>query len=351
MTQRITPRYMHLAGAVVVALEQGTTDAPMSVEAVQNKLTVAPYYWNPDTLAFEVARQVATAGSTGGSGGSTAVDATLTSAGSTRLVGQFTLANPTTSVSLSSQATVTVGNPTTSVSLSSQHTVTVASGVILGAGSSANVLGAVAQGAGSTSLAPWYVISSAGGAGSTSVDASLTSLGATRTVGVVSQGSPAGSSADAWWVRSVTTGAAGAGSTTVDANLSSAGSTREVGTVVPGSGSSSVAPWVAEGYRFSSAQTSASTIATSAESQLVAANANRRGLIISNMSTAVELLIGFTTATVSTARANCHFLIAANGRFSIGSQVGDAGLYLGPVRGRLNSTTLAGIAAIVQYTT
>lgn len=87
--------------------------------------------------------------------GSSAVE--LTSAGSTRLAGRFTLENPTTSVSLSSQHTVTVGNPTTAVDLSSGGStkvigtvnatgttkVDVSSGVILAAGSSANVLGSV----------------------------------------------------------------------------------------------------------------------------------------------------------------------------------------------------------------
>lgn len=121
-------------------------------------------------------------------------------------------------------------------------------------------------------------------------------------------------------------------------------------TVLPGSGSSSVAPWFVDGLRFSSAQTSATTLATSAEQQLLAANASRRGAVIVNLSTAVELLIGFTTSVVSTARANCHWIIPANSRLTIGGQLGDMPLYLGPVRGRLNSTTLTGVCATVQFT-
>jgi hypothetical protein len=147
----------------------------------------------------------------GGGAGSTTVDANLSSAGSTRLVGQVTVANPTTavtytnapttavtvtnpttavdlssngstrvvglvgqsgapwsytstgtllssgtqvigSVAPSSQWTMTVGNPTTSVTFTNAPTtaVTVSSGVVLGAGSSANTLGSVALVAGST---------------------------------------------------------------------------------------------------------------------------------------------------------------------------------------------------------
>src|SRR5689334_8329189 len=98
--------------------------------------------------------------STTGSGGSTAVDATLkASTASVGIVAQGSAAssaapwfvgvtNPTTSVTVSSGtvalasaastnpvAAVTVANPTTSV--------TVSSGVVLGAGSTANNIGAV----------------------------------------------------------------------------------------------------------------------------------------------------------------------------------------------------------------
>lgn len=337
MTFRLNPTYRYFGLAGVVALEQGTTDTPANLEAVQGKLTVVPYYWNPSTLQFEVGRQP----STGGSGaGSTSVDARLSSAGTTAIAGYFSLtpttpgssndylwvrtvnsagagstvvdvnsissstahigdvsiSNPTTSVTITNPATaVTVSNPTTSVTLTNPATavnvanqptvdlsslgstrlvgrveintpttlVSVSSGVILAAGSSANVLGAVAQGAGSTSIAPWYVISTASaGAGSTTVDANLTSAGSTKVIGTVNVSSgvilAAGSSGNTigsvalvagssgntvgaiaqgagstsiapWYV--ISTASAGAGSTTVDANLSSVGSTRVVGTV------------------------------------------------------------------------------------------------------------------------
>lgn len=257
MTFRLNPTYRYFGLAGVVALQQGTTDTPANLEGVQGKLTVVPYFWNPNTLAFEVGRQP----STGGGSGSTSVDARLSSAGTTAIAGYFSLtpttpgssndylwvrtvgasgagstvvdvnsissstshigdvsiSNPTTAVTITNPATaVTVSNPTTSVTLTNPATavnvanqptvdlssvgstrlvgrveintpttlVSVSSGVILAAGSSANVLGAVAQGNGSTSLSPWYVISTASaGAGSTTVDANLSSAGSTRVVG------------------------------------------------------------------------------------------------------------------------------------------------------------------------
>lgn len=131
-----------------------------------------------------------------------------------------------------------------------------------------------------------------------------------------------------------------------------AGSTAaDTPTVLQGGGSSSVEAWYVDGIGFTSANCSATTIATSAEAQILAANANRRSAVISNLSTAAELLIGFTTGTVSTALVNCHYRIPVAGKLTIGGQLGDVPLYLGPIRGRLNSTTLAGVAATIQFTT
>lgn len=239
MTFRLNPTYRYFGLAGVVALQQGTTDTPANLEGVQGKLTVVPYFWNPNTLAFEVGRQP----STGGGSGSTSVDARLSSAGTTAIAGYFSL-TPTTpgssndylwvrtvgasgagstvvdvnsissstahigDVSISNPTTsVTLTNPATAVNVANQPTVdlssvgstrlvgrveintpttlvSVSSGVILAAGSSSNVLGAVAQGNGSTTVSPWYVISTASaGAGSTTVDANLSSAGSTRVVG------------------------------------------------------------------------------------------------------------------------------------------------------------------------
>lgn len=241
----------------------------------------------------------------GGAAGATAVDANLTSAGSTRLVGQVTVANPTTSVSPA-------------------------------AGSSANMLGQVAQGAGSTSVAPWYVITSGGAAGATAVDANLTSAGSTRQIGTVNQGTPGGSSADAWWVRSVTTAAAAGGSTTVDSNNTSAGSTRVIG--------------LTDGIPFSSGSITRSTLNSSAEGQIFAANASRKYAAITNLATAVTLYIGLSTAAVTTLGANAHILVAPLATFTMGGLVGDMPNYTGPIRGRINSTTVVGPVIGVEFT-
>lgn len=53
---------------------------------------------------------------------------------------------------------------------------------------------------------------------------------------------------------------------------------------------------------------------------------------------------------LKTARANADFLIPANSRLTIGGAQPDVPLYTGPIRARLNSTSLAGIAAVLQFT-
>lgn len=356
-------------------------------------------------------------------GGSTAVDASLTSAGSTRLVGrvnldsavaqgtaassaapwfvgitnpttQVTVSNPTTSVSLSSQATVTVGNPTTAV--------TVSSGVILAAGSSANTVGAVAQGAGSTSIAPWYVISTAAaGAGSTTVDANLTSAGSTKLAGRFTVENPTtsvtlssgptvvqgeGSTTVAPWYV-ISTAAAGAGSTTVDANLSSAGSTRLVGQVtvanpttavtvssgvVLGGGStanmigtvtlstinqnvdlssagSTRVIGLVDGISFSSAGAAFTSLASSVDVSMLAANANRKGCIIQNHTTATAVLVRMSTQVVSSA-SSYQFQVPANGFVVMGGQVGNIPNFTGPMRCKANSTAVASVVYVTEFT-
>lgn len=394
MTFRLSPTYRYFGLAGMVALEQGTTDTPANLEAVQGKLTVVPYFWNPSTLAFEVGRQTSTgsgggagstevdasltsngstklvgqvtvanpttavdatltsAGSTrivgkvelspttpgssndylwvrtqGGGAGSTEVDANLTSAGSTKLIGQVTVANPTTSVSLSTQITVTVGNPTTSVSLSSQHTVS-ATGT-----TAVNV------------------------ANQPTVD--LSSVGSTRLVGQVTVANPTTS-------VTVTSGvvlAAGSSANIIGAVVIDNGTTNDtvgavallngssantLGNVAQGAGSSGNF-WVVDSFAFTSGQTSRSSISTTVDTQIVAANANRRGLVIANRSTAQTVGIGYSTAAVTTALANVDVFIPPSGHISFGFQ-GTLPLYLGPLRGiNLTSTTVAGSVGVVQF--
>lgn len=228
----------------------------------------------------------------------TAVEANLSTVGSTRLVGRVDVNNPTTSVSLSSQITITVGNPTTQVN--------VTSGVVLGAGSSGNVLGAVAQGNGSTTGAPWYVISSGGGAGSTVVDV---------TSGVI----------------------LGAGSS---GNI--------IGSVGQGPGSSANY-WFSQPLAFTSALTSRSSVATSVDVQIVAGTSARLAMVVANRSTLQTVGIGFSTAAVTTGLANVDIFIPPSGYITFGYS-GGVPLYRGPLRAiNLTSTAVAGSVAVTQF--
>ena len=184
--------------------------------------------------------------------------------------------------------------------------------------------------------------------GSSAVE--LTSAGSTRLVGrvtidnpttavtvtgAVAQGAAAGSSDLAWWVRTVTTGSVGGGSTVVDANLSSGGSTKIIG--------------MTDGEPFSSGAITRATANSSAEAQIFAANANRKYATITNLATAASLLVGMSTGAVSTAGANAHFIIPALQTYTIGGQLGNIPRYTGPLRVRVNSTSVAGPVVGVEY--
>jgi hypothetical protein len=126
-------------------------------------------------------------------------------------------------------------------------------------------------------------------------------------------------------------------STTVDANLTSAGSTKVIGIV--------------QGTPFSSDNITRSTLNSSAEGQLFAANVSRDYVMITNMSTAVNLFVGLTTAAVSTLGVNAHFVIPPAQTFTLGGQLGNGPKYTGPIRCRINSTTLTGPVIGVEFTT
>ena len=341
--RELTPDYIgHIGGVALVALSQGTTSTPETLESIEKKLTTINYVWNPNTLVYDVMTQP----STGGAGaGSTTTDANLTSAGSTRLVGQFTVANPTTAV--------TVSNPTTSVSLS--------------AGSSSNMIGAVAQGAGSTSVAPWYVISTAAaGAGSTTVDANLTSAGSTRVIGTVGVSSGvilgAGSSANTLGSVALVAGTSAnvVGSVTLSAGttansigsvaLVAGSSANTIGAVAQGP-SSTANYWFMLGLPFSSGGTSRTSVSTTIDIQIVAANANRKAMVVANRSTVQTVGLGFSTAVLTTALANVDLFLGPSAQLVFGPN-GELPLYTGPMRGlNLTSTTVAGSVSVIQFTT
>lgn len=265
----------------------------------------------------------------------TSVDsaATLTSAGSTRLVGQVTIANPTTAVeaNLSSVGStklvgqVTVTNPTTSV--------TVTSGVILTAGSSANIIGSVTAAAGTTGTLIGAVAVSSGvvlGAGSTA-----NSLGSVALL--------AGSSA-------TMVGAVTVANPTTAVSLGAGSSANILGQVVQGPGSSANF-WFEQSIPFSSANLARSSVATTVDISVVAANANRKALIIQNLST-LEIGLGFSTGAVTTALANVDWSLGARGGVGDKLIMGfGAPLFLGPIRGiTLGSTAVAGGVRVLEFT-
>lgn len=359
-----TPEVLgYKSGSVLLGLTEGTTDGLENVKIVQGQPYSLLRAWQAATLSYVTlgldasGNLLVSGGASTGSAGSTTVDANLTSAGSTRLVGQFTVNNPTTAVTITNPTTtVTISNPTTAVTVSNPTTA-----VDLTSAGSTRLAGQFTVANPTTSVTitnPTTTVTVSNP--TTAVD--LSSAGSTRVVGTVNvtSGSVLGPSTAAIGVVSITTSTAQIGSVSLLAGssanvvgsvvLGAGSSANTIGNVAQGPGSSATAPWFVDGLAFSSAQTSASTVATSAEGALLAANASRRGAVITNLSTAVELLIGFTTATVSTARANCHYIIPANGKITIGGQLGDVPLYTGPIRGRLNSTTLAGVAGIIQFT-
>ncbi len=199
----------------------------------------------------------------------TAVEANLSSVGSTKLVGQVTVANPTTSVSLSSVPTVTVGNPTTAVTLTS--------GVVLGAGSTANIIGA-------------EVISTL-------------SWSSANIIGAVAQGP--GSSANFWYSQPVP---------------------------------------------FSSDRTARTTVNTSVDASVIAANAARKALVIANLSTSQIVALGLSTGAVTTALANANLFLPPNSQLTFGYS-GGMPLFTGPIRGiNISSTAIGGGVAVMEFT-
>lgn len=170
------------------------------------------------------------------------------------------------------------------------------------AGSSANTLGAVALVAGT----------------------SANTLGAVALVG--------GSSAN-------TVGSVG---------LIAGSSANNIGQVTQGPGSSANF-WYIQAIPFSSGNVARSSISTTIDTQLIAANANRKALVIANRSTLQTVGIGFSTAALTTALANVDLYLNPSAAVTFGHP-GDLPLYLGPLRGlNLTSTTVAGSVGVTEF--
>jgi len=101
---------------------------------------------------------------------------------------------------------------------------------------------------------------------------------------------------------------------------------------------------------FSSGNVARSSVSTTVDIQIIAANANRKALVIANRSTAQTVGIGYSTAILTTALANVDLFLAPSSVLSFGLQ-GGLPLYLGPMRGiNLTSTTVAGSVATIEFT-
>jgi hypothetical protein len=184
-----------------------------------------------------------------------------------------------------------------------------------------------------------------------------------RSIGSVAQGT-AGSSENPWWVRETNQStASGGGSTAVDvvsmpavtvsnpttavtvSNPTTAVNVANPTTAVTITNPTTLVTVSNPGGASPSSAAARTTANTSADVSLLAANANRKGGIIQNASTASALLLGLSTAVVSSAAYSMK--IPLNGFFVIGVDMPN---YTGPVRGRLESTALAGPAFVTELT-
>lgn len=100
---------------------------------------------------------------------------------------------------------------------------------------------------------------------------------------------------------------------------------------------------------FSSGNVSRTSVSTTIDIQLIAANANRKALIVANRSTAQTVGIGFSTAALTTALANVDLFLGPSASITFGGN-GALPPYLGPLRGiNLTSTTVAGSVALTEF--
>lgn len=131
--------------------------------------------------------------------------------------------------------------------------------------------------------------------------------------------------------------------------LGAGSSANVIGAVAQGPGSSDNF-WFNQSIPFSSGQTSRTSISTTVDTQIVAANAARKALIVANRSTLQTVGIGFSTAVLTTALANVDVFIGPSSFISFGLH-GGLPLYTGPLRGlNLTSTAVAGSVAVTQFT-
>lgn len=240
-------------------------------------------------------------------GGSTQVDANLSSEGSTKLVGRVTVENPTTAVNVANPTTaVNVANPTTAVNVANPTTlVNVSSGLVLGPSTAA--IGQISSG--TQTIGTVLNATSTNQIGSVSLLAGSTN----NNIGAVSVANP-----------------------TTTVGLSSG---------------SSATPQITDGYSYSSLNTSRTTVNTSAAAQVIGTNTARRGMAIQNLTT-VDVALGFpSTAALTTALANVSYILGSRQNLIFGAPGGSMPNYTGPIQGiTIGSTTVSGGVAVTQFT-
>lgn len=321
-----------------VTISNATTATDASLTSIGSTRLVGQVTINNPTTAVEA--NLSSVGSTRLVGQvtinnpTTAVEANLSSVGSTKLVGQFTVANPTTSVTVTSGVILGAGssaNMLGQVQATGTTTVNVSSGVILGPGSTANALGSVALLAGSSANMLGTVVISSGTTAITLGSVALLAGSSANMLGtvVISSGSTA-----------ITLGSAA---------LLAGSSANILGQVVQGPGSSANF-WYQQSIPFSSGNMARTTVNTTIDISIVAANAARKALVIANLSTAQIVAIGMSTGVVTTGLANANLFLQPNSQLSFGLG-GGLPLFLGPFRGiNISSTALAGGVAVMEFT-
>jgi len=309
----------------------------------------------------------------------------LSSAGSTRLVGKVDVNNPTTSVTISNPTTkvdadlssagstklvgkVDVNNPTTSVNVANPTTAVTVDGTV-GLSSSTGQKGSFALATGSTALMGTFQVnnpttavtvdgtvglsSSTGQKGSFALASGTTGIMgafqlATGTTGLL--GTVAISSASTGPVSLL----AGSSANVIGSVALVAGtSANTIGAVAQAGPGTSGVYWFMQCIPFSSGNLARTTANTSVDVSVIAANANRKALIIHNLTT-VEVGLGLSTSAVTTALANVDISLGGRGGVNDAAVFGmghNYPLFLGPIRGiTVGSTAVAGGVRILEFT-
>ena len=268
---------------------------------------------------------------------------------SATMLGQVAISTGNSLVLSSGTQTIgTVLNATTtnqigSVALVAGSSANTVGSVALLAGSSDNELGGVNLTSGSTAfLAGAFVIGN-GSTGNTAGSVALLAGSSANTIGSVAL--IAGTTANS--IGSVALVAGSSANTIGAVAVSSANS------IYLGIGTSATYQF-AQSIPFSTATIARTSVSTTVDISVIAANANRKALVIANGSTTQTVSLGFSTAAVTTGLANATvYLAAAPGAGSVISFGihGGLPLYTGPIRGiNLTSTTVAGGIFVTEWT-